>query len=234
MVAGLRAWERSPLRRDTAVATFDHDGWSVEARRGPARRRRLRVRGASQRLRRRRRRRPHRQHRRDAHRVRRPGHGRGDRRARPRPGAGVSRAAGRHRRRWSRSRSRAAGWALFADDRLALAVARGSGQAVAQLGAVARQAGTPVSAHGTGGAWLVAGVAADADAVRRERHELARPQGVQHAQRLLHPGRHGRRAGPVLPDGARRRRRGARHLRPAARRRRRRAATFRPSASPRR
>ena len=37
--------------------------------------------------------------------------------------------------------SRAAGWALFADVRLSLAVARGSGAAVEQLGAVARQAG---------------------------------------------------------------------------------------------
>jgi glutamate-5-semialdehyde dehydrogenase len=55
----------------------------------------------------------------------------------------------------------AAGWALFADRRLALAVARGSGAAVAQLGAVARQAGTPVSLHGTGGAWLVAAATAD-------------------------------------------------------------------------
>ena len=56
----------------------------------------------------------------------------------------------------------AAGWALFADQRLALAVARGSGPAVAQLGGVARQAGTPVSLHGTGGAWLIADPSADA------------------------------------------------------------------------
>ncbi len=59
------------------------------------------------------------------------------------------------------SRARAAGWALFSDARLALAVARGSGAAVAQLGAVARQAGLPVSLHGTGGAWIVAGDSAD-------------------------------------------------------------------------
>jgi glutamate-5-semialdehyde dehydrogenase len=58
----------------------------------------------------------------------------------------------------------AAGWAMFSDPRLALAVARGSGPAVAQLGAIARQAGTPVSLHGTGGAWMVA--AADADPAR--------------------------------------------------------------------
>lgn len=58
--------------------------------------------------------------------------------------------------------SRAAGWALFSDPRLALAVARGSGEAVAQLGAVARQAGIPVSLHGTGGAWMVATASADA------------------------------------------------------------------------
>ena len=54
----------------------------------------------------------------------------------------------------------AAGWALFADRRLGLAVARGSGSAVAQLGAVARQHGVPASLHGTGGAWMV--VAGDA------------------------------------------------------------------------
>ena len=61
------------------------------------------------------------------------------------------------------SAERAAGWAMFSDERLSLAVARGSGQAVAQLRAVARQAGTPVSLHGTGGAWIVAGAAAGAD-----------------------------------------------------------------------
>jgi glutamate-5-semialdehyde dehydrogenase len=61
------------------------------------------------------------------------------------------------------SAAHAAGWAMFADARLALAVARGSGPAVAQLGAIARAAGTPVSLHGTGGAWLVADETADAD-----------------------------------------------------------------------
>lgn len=59
------------------------------------------------------------------------------------------------------SAAHAAGWALFSDRRLALAVARGSGPAVAQLGAVARQAGVPVSLHGTGGAWLIAGIGAE-------------------------------------------------------------------------
>jgi glutamate-5-semialdehyde dehydrogenase len=59
-------------------------------------------------------------------------------------------------------RERAAGWALFSDSRLALAVVRGSGAAVTQLSSVARQSGTPVSAHGTGGAWLVADATADA------------------------------------------------------------------------
>lgn len=60
----------------------------------------------------------------------------------------------------------AAGWAMFSDRRLALAVARGSGPAVAQLGAIARQAGVPVSLHGTGGAWMVADASADADRFR--------------------------------------------------------------------
>jgi glutamate-5-semialdehyde dehydrogenase len=60
------------------------------------------------------------------------------------------------------SAEHAAGWALFADPRLSLAVARGSGPAVAQLGGVARQSGIPVSLHGTGGAWLAADASADA------------------------------------------------------------------------
>lgn len=60
------------------------------------------------------------------------------------------------------SPAHAAGWAMFADPRLSLAVARGSGPAVAQLGSIARAAGTPVSLHGTGGAWLVADASADA------------------------------------------------------------------------
>jgi glutamate-5-semialdehyde dehydrogenase len=58
--------------------------------------------------------------------------------------------------------ARSAGHALFDDRRLALAVARGSGRAVAELGAVAMQAGTPVSLHGTGGAWMIAGSGASA------------------------------------------------------------------------
>jgi glutamate-5-semialdehyde dehydrogenase len=61
------------------------------------------------------------------------------------------------------SLERSAGWALFNDPRLALAVVRGSGRAVTELSAVARQAGIPVSAHGTGGAWLVADASADAE-----------------------------------------------------------------------
>ena len=59
------------------------------------------------------------------------------------------------------SPAHAAGWAMFSDARLGLAVARGSGPAVAQLGAVARQVGTAVSLHGTGGAWVVTGNACD-------------------------------------------------------------------------
>lgn len=59
------------------------------------------------------------------------------------------------------SASRASGWAMMGDPRLSLAVARGSGAATSQLGAVARQAGNAVSLHGTGGAWIVA--APDAD-----------------------------------------------------------------------
>lgn len=56
----------------------------------------------------------------------------------------------------------AAGWALFSDPRLSLAVARGSGQAVAELGSIAQQAGVAASLHGTGGAWMIVGSSADA------------------------------------------------------------------------
>lgn len=62
------------------------------------------------------------------------------------------------------SPSHAAGWALFSDSRLALAVARGSGPAVTTLGSLAHQAGVPASLHGTGGAWIVAAASADAAA----------------------------------------------------------------------
>ncbi|HNJ98323.1 MAG TPA: aldehyde dehydrogenase family protein [Ilumatobacteraceae bacterium] len=73
------------------------------------------------------------------------------------------------------SAAHAAGWALFADTRLGLAVARGSGAAVAQLGAVARQHGVPASLHGTGGAWLVAGESADTERFALSvRHSLDR------------------------------------------------------------
>jgi glutamate-5-semialdehyde dehydrogenase len=59
------------------------------------------------------------------------------------------------------SAEHAAGWALFSDSRLALAVARGSGPTAELLGSIARQAGIPVSLHGTGGAWLIADPSAD-------------------------------------------------------------------------
>ena len=60
--------------------------------------------------------------------------------------------------------SHSSAWALFANKRLSLAVARGSGSAVEQLGEIARQAGTAVSLHGTGGAWMLIGT--DPDYVR--------------------------------------------------------------------
>ena len=61
------------------------------------------------------------------------------------------------------SPSHAAGWSLFLDQRLSLAVARGSGAAVDLLGSLAQSAGTPVSLHGTGGAWVVASTSATGD-----------------------------------------------------------------------
>ena len=55
----------------------------------------------------------------------------------------------------------ASGWALFANVDISLAVARGSGSAVRDLGSVASQSGVPVSLHGRGGAWFLVGDSAD-------------------------------------------------------------------------
>jgi len=63
------------------------------------------------------------------------------------------------------SASHAAGWSLFGDNRLALAVARGSGPAVDTLGSLAQSAGVPVSLHGTGGAWLTLSTTAPVEKV---------------------------------------------------------------------
>jgi glutamate-5-semialdehyde dehydrogenase len=65
------------------------------------------------------------------------------------------------------SSEHAAGWSLFMDRRLSLAVARGSGPAVATLGSLAQKAGVPVSLHGTGGAWICTGKNADPDSLKR-------------------------------------------------------------------
>ena len=55
----------------------------------------------------------------------------------------------------------ASGWALFSNGDVSLAVARGSGAAVQDLGSVASQSGVPVSLHGRGGAWFLVGESAD-------------------------------------------------------------------------
>ena len=166
MVAGLRTWRDADLRRDGAIATIDHDGWSVASRRAPLGVVGFVFEGRPNVFA-------------DATGVVRTGNT-----VVMRIGSdalGTARAIEDHALRPAlataglppgtislvRSPARSAGWALFDDRRLALAVARGSGPAVAQLGAVARQAGTPVSLHGTGGAWLVVGASADPDQLRR-------------------------------------------------------------------
>ena len=73
------------------------------------------------------------------------------------------------------SPERSSGYALFSHHGLGLAVARGSGQAVSQLGAVARQSGIPVSLHGTGGAWILVADSASPERVTAcVRHSLDR------------------------------------------------------------
>ena len=145
-----------PTRRATAHGHERHDGWSVSSWRGPLGVVGFVFEGRPERVRRR--------HRRAAHRATPQCSGsaatRWARRGRScvvrRAGAARRRAAGGLRCSWSTSPPHAAGWALFADARLASRSRAAREPAVAQLGAVARQHGVPVSLHGTGGAWLVA------------------------------------------------------------------------------
>jgi len=160
MIAGLRGWASSPLRRHETEDVVEHDGWRLEARRAPLGVVGFVFEGRPNVFA-------------DAAGVVRAGNTVVMRigadalgTAEAVVGAALApalAAAGLPAGTVSlvRAPARAAGWALFSDQRLALAVARGSGAAVAQLGAVARQAGVPVSLHGTGGAWLVAGASAE-------------------------------------------------------------------------
>jgi glutamate-5-semialdehyde dehydrogenase len=178
MIAGLREWRDAPSGRDSVVETIEHPGWTVEARRAPLGVVGFVFEGRPNVFA-------------DACGVVRSGNA-----VVFRIGSdalGTARAIVEHALEPSLrdaglpsgpsggivqlvdSASRSAGHALFSDRRLALAVARGSGAAVAQLGAVAAQSGVPVSLHGTGGAWIVAGATASADALRAAvRHSLDR------------------------------------------------------------
>jgi len=165
MIAGLRGWQDSPSNRDSVVQRIDHNGWSVEARRAPLGVVGFVFEGRPNVFA-------------DACGVVRTGNA-----VVFRIGSdalGTAEAIVKHALRPAlqaaglpegivqlvASPAHSAGHALFSDDRLALAVARGSGTAVAELGAVATQSGVPVSLHGTGGAWIVAGGAASADELR--------------------------------------------------------------------
>ncbi len=165
MVAGLLAWRDSPNRREATIQRVEHDQWSVEANRAP-----LGVVGFVF-------------------------EGRpnvfADACGVVRTGNAVVFRIGSDALRTARSivehalepslraaglpvgvvrlidsPTHAAGHALFTDARLALAVARGSGPVVAELGAVASQSGTPVSLHGSGGAWMVASANANPEVLR--------------------------------------------------------------------
>lgn len=161
MIGGLRVWRDVTTGRDVALHRVDHEGWSVEARRAPLGVVGFVFEGRPNVFA-------------DACGVVRTGNA-----VVFRIGSdalGTARAIVEHALEPALdeaglpsglvqlvdSAAHAAGHALFSDRRLALAVARGSGPAVAQLGAVAAQSGVPVSLHGTGGAWVVAGESADA------------------------------------------------------------------------
>ena len=160
MIAGLHTWRDTPGGRDDIADVFDHEGWTVTARKAPLGVVGFVFEGRPNVFA-------------DATGVLRTGNTAVLRIGRD--ALGTARAIVRSALQPALaeaglaagcvtlidSPSRAAGWALFSDARLALAVARGSGQAVTQLGAVARQSGVPVSLHGTGGAWLIGSAHAD-------------------------------------------------------------------------
>lgn len=174
MVAGLRGWAASDGVRDTIERTIEHDGWSIEARRAPLGVIGFVFEGRPNVFA-------------DAAGVVRTGNT-----VVFRIGSdalGTAQAIVEHCLDTALSQAglpagtislvasaaHAAGWALFSDSRLSLAIARGSGGAVTQLGSVARQAGVPVSLHGTGGAWLIAAPDADLSRFRAAvRHSLDR------------------------------------------------------------
>jgi glutamate-5-semialdehyde dehydrogenase len=165
MIAGLRAWRDLSSARDAVVASIEHVGWSVEQRRAPLGVVGFVFEGRPNVFA-------------DATGVLRTGNT-----VVFRIGSdalGTARAIMKHAVHPALaaaglpdeavalldSPSRATGWALFSHSTLGLAVARGSGAAVAQLGGVARQAGVPVSLHGTGGAWMVASGSGSVDVER--------------------------------------------------------------------
>ncbi len=165
MVAGLRVWRDSPSRRGGTIQRVEHGQWSVEANRAPLGVVGFVFEGRPNVFA-------------DACGVVRTGNAVVFRIGSDALGTALSivehaltpslRAAGLPEGvvRLIDSPTHAAGHALFTDPRLALAVARGSGPVVAVLGAVASQSGTPVSLHGSGGAWMVASANADPGVLR--------------------------------------------------------------------
>jgi glutamate-5-semialdehyde dehydrogenase len=165
MVRGLHGWRDTPSGRDVLLDTIAHDGWSVEARRAPLGVVGFVFEGRPNVFA-------------DACGVVRTGNAvvfriGSDALGTARAIVEYALAPALHGAglpsgvvQLIDSPAHSAGHALFSDSRLSLAIARGSGDAVTQLGAVASQAGVPVSLHGTGGAWLVVGEHADADATR--------------------------------------------------------------------
>ncbi len=218
MISGLLGWRDSSSRRDGAIELIDHAQWSVEARRAPLGVVGFVFEGRPNVFA-------------DACGVVRTGNTVVFRIGSDALGTAQAivdhaltpalRAAGLPEGtvRLVESPTHAAGHALFADQRLALAVARGSGAAVAELGAVASQSGTPVSLHGTGGAWMVTGAGASADTLGRAvRHSLDRKVcNTLNVVAVLRCAR--RRAGTGRPRCPRCCRSRARHHRTSPRRR---------------
>jgi glutamate-5-semialdehyde dehydrogenase len=104
-----------------------------------------------------------------------------------------------------RSAAHGAAHALFTLPAVRLAVARGSGRAVALLGSIATQHGIPVSLHGTGGAWMYIADDADADTMRNAVLHSVDRKVCNTLNTLVVPARRAHELVPVVLDALRER-----------------------------
>ena len=195
MASGLRGWAAAPLRRDNLDRTVEHAGWSVELRRAPLGAVGFVFEGRPNVFARRGRRGANRQHGRVPNRFRRARHRRGDRRTRAATGARRVRASGWHDQLGVVGRARGRLGVVLRRPTLARRRPRlgAGGRPARRGGAAGGGRGQPAR----NGRRLGGGCARRRHrSVRGDGPPFARPQGVQHAQHVLHRAQPCRRSGP--------------------------------------